>query len=243
VDDLAAAVTLCLETDRCNGQVLEAGGPETLTLSEMCMRYRQWLALPPVPLLHVPRGLIAFAAWMGDRIGSGPVTSTSLAQLDFGNAADGAAFAKATGLKLRGMAEALAAAPAQTGDLWHARAYLLRPLVRAALVLLWLGSGVAGLLATSSSIHAALSGLHLDEAVAGFIGRGASLIDLAIALLLVWGRAPQVTFLIQTAVVAAYTVLLTFINPSLWAELYGPLLKNIPILALIAVDRILAEER
>ncbi len=243
VDDLASAVAICLETGRCNRQVLEPAGPETLTLAEMCQHYRLWLALPRAPLLHVPRGLIAAAAWIGDRLGSGPVTSTSLAQLDFGNAADGAAFAKATGLKPRGMAEALAATPSQTGDLWHARAYLLRPLIRAALVLLWLGSGLAGLLATPSSIHAALPGLGLNETMAELIGRGASLIDLAIASLLVWGRAPQLAFLAQMLMVVGYTMLLTFINPSLWSELFDPLLKNIPILALIAVDRILAEER
>jgi uncharacterized protein YbjT (DUF2867 family) len=243
VDDLASAIALCLETDRCNGQVLEPAGPETLTLADMCQHYRQWLGLSPAPLLHVPRSLIALAAWMGDRVGSGPVTSTSLAQLDFGNAADGAAFAAATGLNPRSMTNALTTTPAQTGDLWHARAYLFRPLIRAALVLLWLGSGLAGLLASPPSIHAVLSSLSLGETMAEFLGRGASLIDLAIAALLVWGRAPQFTFLVQTAMVVCYTVLFTFINPSLWVGLFGPLLKNIPILALIAVDRILAEER
>ena len=43
--------------------------------------------------------------------------------------------------------------------------------------------------------------------------------------------------------VAAYTVILTLLSPGLWLALFGPLLKNLPILALITVDRILGEER
>lgn len=43
--------------------------------------------------------------------------------------------------------------------------------------------------------------------------------------------------------VAGYTSGLTLIAPALWAEPIGGLLKNLPILVLILIHRILEEER
>jgi uncharacterized protein YbjT (DUF2867 family) len=243
VDDLAATVANCLETPSCDRQVIAPGGPQTLTLGEMCRIYRQWLGLAPAPFLHVPHALVRLAANLGDRIGNGPITTTSLAQLDHGNAVDSAAFTAATGVVPRAMVEALTATPAQTGDLWQARLYLLRPAIRTALVLLWLVSGLSGLVASTADIAAALPlhGVGADTVVA--LGRAASVIDLVIAALLIWNRAPRFTFAAQLLMVGGYTFILTLLSPGLWLALFGPLLKNLPILALVTVDRILGEER
>lgn len=243
VDDLARAVATAVEAARCNRKLIAPGGPETMTLGGMCRIYRQWLGLAPAPFLHVPRALISLAAWVGDRIGSGPITSTSLAQLDHGNTVDSAAFTAATGVAPRAMAEGLAATPAQTGDLWQARLYLLRPAIRAALVLLWLVSGLVGLFAAAAHISAALPVAWLGKTAVVTLGRVTSLVDLAIAVLLFTGRAPRFTFAAQILMVTGYTLALTVLSPALWLGLFGPLLKNLPILALIVVDRILAEER
>lgn len=242
VEDLARTVVRALETTRCDRKILCPGGPQTMTLGDMCQHYRQWLGLPPAPFLHVPRPLITLAARIGDLVGNGPVTTTSLAQLDYGNTVDSAAFSAATGIEPRPMSSMLSTAPAQTGDLWQARLYLLRPLVRAALVLLWLVSGLAGLLASGATIQAALP-LGLNGEVTVMLGRAASIVDLFIAGLLVWNRTPRLAFTIQLVTVTGYTFILTLLTPGLWLGLFGPLLKNIPILALITVDHILAEER
>lgn len=243
VDDLALAVATALETSRCDRKVIAPGGPQTMTLGEMCRLYRQWLGLAPAPILHVPQALISIVAWLGDRIGNGPLTSTSLVQLDHGNAVDSASFSAATGLTPRSMSQGLSATPAQTGDLWQARLYLLRPVIRAALVLLWLVSGLVGLFAPSTDIMAALSAGWFGEAAVVALGRSTSLIDLAIAALLVLNRAPRLAFAAQMLMVTGYTLALTVMSPQLWLGLFGPLLKNLPILALVTVDRILAEER
>jgi uncharacterized protein YbjT (DUF2867 family) len=242
VEDLARTVALVLETTRCNRTTLLPGGPQTMTLSDMCQHYRQWLGLPPAHLLHVPRPLVCLAARIGDLVGNGPVTTTSLAQLDHGNTVDSPGFAAATGIEPRSMSSMLSKTPAQTGDLWQARLYLLRPLIRIALVLLWLVSGLAGLMASPVTIYAALP-LGLGEGLATMLGRAASIVDLLIAALLIWNRAPRLAFAVQMLVVTGYTIALTLLTPALWLGLFGPLLKNIPTMVLIIVDRILAEER
>lgn len=238
--DLARTVLMAVETPRLDRRIVAPCGPETLTLADMCRIYRDWLGLAPAPLLHVPRAAVALAALIGDLIGNGPVTTTSLRQLEFGNAADPAAFIAAVGFTPQHVADALALTPSATGDLWQARLYLLRPLINSALIVLWAISGAIGL----GTPAAAIAGqFPMLGALAAPVGYGASIVDLAIAALLLTGRWPRLAFAAQLIMVIGYTLALTLAQPQLWANLYGPLLKNLPIVALILVQRVLQEER
>jgi hypothetical protein len=49
--------------------------------------------------------------------------------------------------------------------------------------------------------------------------------------------------ILQLVVVAGYTFVLGLALPELWAGLFGPLAKNIPVLALILVWLVLEQER
>ena len=62
-------------------------------------------------------------------------------------------------------------------------------------------------------------------------------------LALLFNFRPRLLALVQLALVAAYTLGLTLLQPSLWLEPFGSLLKNMPILVLVLVSRILEEER
>ena len=62
----------------------------------------------------------------------------------------------------RGFATFLLARPSQTQDLWHARLYLLRPILRLTLALMWLVSGLIGLLLPADSFLPYVSGLLPD---------------------------------------------------------------------------------
>jgi hypothetical protein len=66
---------------------------------------------------------------------------------------------------------------------------------------------------------------------------GAALMDLLLGLLTVaaparWRRG---VWLAQIALIGGYTVLITFFLPEYWLHPYGPITKNLPILALIAL--------
>ena len=53
----------------------------------------------------------------------------------------------------------------------------------------------------------------------------------------------KLAFALQFCAVSGYTVFLSATTPWLWFDLFGALLKNLPILTLILVQRILDEER
>jgi hypothetical protein len=60
---------------------------------------------------------------------------------------------------------------------------------------------------------------------------GAALLDIAFGILILTMRRRGVLWLAQIAVVLAYTAIISVRLPELWLEPFGPVLKNLPILA------------
>lgn len=245
IDDLVETVARVIEDDRFARQTLEPVGSDVLTLRDLLRKYRAWLGLAPAPVIGVPMPIMRALARAADISGGGPMGSASLRQLEAGNAGrqKPAAFAEAIGFTPRSMAEMLARRPAQTQDLWHARLYFIRPLLRATLVLLWLGSAIVGMLAPVASyaaVDAALTavGLPVRPLALAF-----SFVDLLIAAALLVRWRPRLTVVVQLAVVAGYTILLGALVPELWLDPFGALLKNLPIFAAIVALAVLEQER
>lgn len=242
-DDLAETVLAALDDTALDGQIVYPCGPDRWTLRELVAGYRNWLGLRPVPIIGVPIFLIRPLAALGERLGMGPVTTTALKQLEYGNAADPDIFKEKTGIRPRALADSLAAEPAGPADLWHARLYLLRPVILAVLVLLWFVSGIIGLMAPTETAAPYLRSLGVPEAFLFPAKYATGLLDIAIAALLLSRVSVRLTFWVQALTVIAYTAALTWAAPGLWLDLFGPLVKNVPVLMLILVYRILSEER
>jgi hypothetical protein len=64
---------------------------------------------------------------------------------------------------------------------------------------------------------------------------GAAALDLALGVLTLWAPAPwrRRVWLAQVALIAGYTLLITVFLREYWLHPYGPISKNIPLLALI----------
>ncbi len=242
-DDLAAAVRQGLETEALNGQIISPCGPERVSQAEMLSAMRAWLGRAPARALHLPLPIARAMGWLGDKLKLGPISTAAVTQLEAGVTADFAAFNKATGQQPRGFSEILAQRPAGTQDLWHARLYLIRPLIRFALMFMWLLSGLVGLFLPPERFLDGLTGVPLSGQALTMAARGAGLIDVAIAfgLLAAW-RLPRLA-LFQLGMVGGYTLAFGLMAPALWLEPYGGMLKNIPVLCLIWVHLILEEER
>ena len=241
--DLARAVRLVCEEPRFVGQTLESVGPETLTLRELLERYRAWLGFGAARFLRVPMPLMRLFARMGDLAGAGPIASNRLAQLVAGNAGDSGAFAEAIEFRPRSLAETQRDRPAQVQDRWHARLYFLAPLVKAMLVLLWLGSALLGLVYGAAPTADLLRALGAPQVWADPLRIGSSLLDLGIVLLLLRDRKGHIVTLVQLAVIGGYTLVLGAALPGLWLDPLGPLFKNLPILGLVLVHGAVADSR
>lgn len=236
--DLAEVVAECL--DRPTPGIWDIGGPEVITQSDLLSSYRAWLGLPAAARLHLPIKAAVALGRLGDILRVGPVSATAVAQLQAGVLADQKPLLARLGTRPRGVSSFLNARPTGTQDVWHARLYLLKPLIRLTLAALWLVSGVLGLATPAASF---VPGLPLPDPLAIALARGFGLADLALGIALLRNWRPGAIAKTQIALVLAYTAGLTFLAPALWLDPYGGLLKNLPILALMLIHLALVEER
>lgn len=241
-DDLAETVVQCLEDPQLARRTLEPVGPETLSTRQILEMTRRWLDMPPARALYVPLPLVRLLARIGDVLDFGPLRTTSVDQIEYGNVSDVAAFEAAIGFRPRRMAAAFEAAPSHVQDRWHARLYFLHPTLTAALSLLWCLSGLAGLFNFREAIMIGMD-LGLSNPLAHVAVIAFSLIDIGIGIALIAGVGQRYLGPVQLALVGGYTIGFGLLMTELWADPLGGLLKNIPILVAIAVWMALRDDR
>lgn len=242
VKDLADAVHAALTRSDLARTIVEPVGPQRLTYKEILAKMRAWLGLPQAHFVTVPDILLRPALWLGDRVKIGPLNSTSLRQIEFGNAAPVEPFTSATGIKPLSMDEAFAQNPSFAQEIWHARLYFLKPTIRFVLALMWLLSGLIGLFTArdiSAQVAGALGVLFLAPALTLLT----CALDIGIGWLLLTQRLRHVIGALQLGVILFYTVALTLFLPGLWLEPLGPLLKNVPIFVLVLVSMAIDQDR
>ena len=239
-DDLARICAECLRIPPGPG-IWEIGGPETLSQSDLGALYRRWLGRPPARVLRLPTGLARSLGRIGEALRFGPISATAVAQLEAGVTANSTALLERVKTRPRSVTAFVMARPAGTQDLWHARLYLLKPLIRLLLAILWLGSALAGILTPDSVIYALLP--DVPQGFALLMARAGGVIDLMIGIALLGHWRPRFIAWAQLVIVLGYTVGLSALAPHLWLEPLGGLLKNLPILALLTVHLALLDER
>ena len=243
VEDLARSVRLVCESTAYSGQTLEPVGPDTLSLRDLLARYRAWLGFGVTRYLPFPMSLMRLLGKIGDMMGGGPISTNSLEQMVAGNAGDSAAFASAIGFQPRSLESAQLAHPAQVQDHWHARLFFLAPAIKAMLVLLWLASAWLGLSYGREATQSVVAGLSLTDAWVEPLQIGGSILDIGVALLVLFDKSARWSTIMQLSVVAVYSIFIGIAVPTLWLDPLGPLLKNLPILLLIAVHGVIGNKR
>lgn len=226
-----------------HGQTLEPIGPETLGLKDLLARYRAWLGFGRARFLSVPMPFMRLLGRVGDIASDGPVSTNSLMQMVAGNAGNSIAYARSIGFAPRSLNDALLARPAQVQDRWQAKLFFIAPAVKAMLVFLWLASAWLGLFHGSEATRSVVAGLGLPQMWADPLRISGSLLDLAVALLVLFDKNARWSSLAQFFVVIGYTVVIGTALPSVWLDPLGPLLKNFPILLLVAVHGVIGDKR
>ena len=223
--------------------VQEIGGPEGVTQTEMLTGLRRWLGLGPVPVLRLPVSLCRAMGRIGDAMRLGPISVTAVRQLEAGVLAEPSEAVRALPERPRGFSDFVNARPAGTQDLCHARLYLMRPVLRLVLAVLWSVSGLIGLFLPTAEFLPLIAGSGVPDWLAIAFARLGGVADLLIAGALLRGWRPRPMAGVQAAMVLGYTVAFSVLAPVLWLLPLGGLLKNLPVLALIALLYILEDER
>ncbi|MGB0134457.1 DoxX-like family protein, partial [Dokdonella sp.] len=207
---------------------------------------RRWMHFSRPCWIPVPRPLVTLATWFGDRINAGPLGRTMGVMLERGNIglADAhALIGNTTGFSPRSVRKEFEIAASFVQDRWHARLNGLRPVLWLMLVVIWIGSGIAGLLATSSDYAPILDALKIPRAHQFSLVVATSLLDLVLggALLLRWQPRPVLFLMLGS--VATYTLLLGVMASHLWLEPIGGLIKNFALVGLLLVCLAIEDDR
>ena len=227
VDDLVELLVRLLHAPLPLAARIDAVGPEPMTTAALVAVLRRWLGLPDTMRVAVPRWLIAAVAC----VGIGPVTREGLAMLAAGNTGSVEPLVAMTGFRPVPIAQAIARRPANEADLRMARLAPVAPVLRVALALVWFAGGAIPLFVSPAATNMAwLARVGLSGGAATTALWAGALADIAVGaalLLRIRGAA-----LAGIALMATYTLILTHIAPELWADPFGPLAKNIAVLAL-----------
>lgn len=236
IADLAETVARLVRPGVSSGAVLTPTHPELHALGDIARAYRDWFGLASARLqfempgwLMVPGYLAgSLAAWLGWR---NPMRRSAGAALAAGVSGDPAAWMAATGIAPRSLTQSLARQPAGVQDLWHARLFLMKPIIFGVLALIWLASGIIALGPGRDVALALLAGTGLGDTAGPVLWLTAGLdvlIGLAIAFrpLAAWGLAGS------ALVTVGYILGGTLLLPDLWADPLGPLVKAFAILGL-----------
>jgi uncharacterized protein YbjT (DUF2867 family) len=227
VDDLIAGIVRLLFRETPIAARIDVVGPEPMTTDALTASVRHWLGLAPVPVVRLPRWMLATVTWLG----IGPVTRESLTMLEGGNTGDVDPLIAATGLVPATLSVALARTPATDADRLAARLMPLAPVLRWLLAVVWLAGGIVPLTLTPAATNLALLaqvGLTGTPATAALVAGAVFDIAIGLALLARVRRAAMAGIVVMLG----YTAILATTMPALWADPFGALVKNVAILGL-----------
>jgi uncharacterized protein YbjT (DUF2867 family) len=235
VDDLAGAVVAIVRQDRFPRSRVALVGPGPIALRDFLAALRAGMGLGRARFLPVPDALMDLAA----RLRLGMLDREVLAMLRRGNTADAADTTALLGRSPRAYASFIAS-PREARV--AARLRWLGPILRVALAAMWIIAGVVSAFfypLEDSLALLARTGLAGTAALAALYGAAALDVALGVATLVMKRRRALWTF--QFLLVLAYTVIITIALPEQWLHPYGPVAKNLPILAAIALLHALEE--
>ena len=245
VDDLVEALRRLVEQPLAElPKRIAIVGPEPVTLAAYLQGLRRSLRLPRAAVVAVPAGLVAIAARIGDRLPGSLFDSASWRMLRRGSVAPVEATAALLGRPPRRVADFVPADHA-AGERSAAELAWLVPVLRVSLAIVWLVTGVVsfGLYPVEES-YALLGRTGVPPDLQPLMLYGAAALDLllgASTLAPLAARGRRRLWIAQATLIAGYTAIITLQLPEFWLHPYGPILKNVPILAILlqlyALDR------
>ena len=231
IDDLAYAVATLVERRDAGEGRIPIVGPNAVSLPEYLTALRQSMGLGKASVLRIPHPIVAMVARICDLFPGSLLSSDAIRMLRRGNVADAAATCRLLGRMPRPVGAFIAPAESEAVQS-DARATWLLAVLRISIAIVWLASGVVSLgLYPVEESYRLLERVAITGRLAPLALYGAALMDLGfgIASLLSWrGRW---LWAVQAAVIVGYTALITIALPEFWLHPFGPIVKNLPMLA------------
>ena len=234
VDDAVDAIVAVLDDRSTVGKTIPIVGPLPLPLRDYLIELRAALGLARAPVWPVPMALVRLVAGWGGRITGGLIDKDALGMLERGNTADPAAIERLLGRTPRPVRHFCDEAP----SLWRtwALAGWALPLLRVAVAVVWIVTGILSLgVFPVDQSRDLLARVGAQGGMATLLLYGAAVTDLLLGLATLLIPRSGAMWASQLALILGYTALISWRLPEFWLHPFGPLLKNLPLLAAIAL--------
>ena len=242
VRDLVDAVVRLAQSPAALQCVLPVVGPAPLTLRDFLQQIRGAMGLAAARTLSIPAPLMKLGARIGDFLPFSMLDSETLGMLERGNTGDPARLERVLARTPLAPGEFLTpterdARRASSSLLW------LIPLLRASVAAMWLIAAFV-----SMGLYPRADSLALLQSIGIPATWSPLLLYTAIGINLLFGilsllPARRWLWNAQIIVVIGYTLIITWRLPHLWLEPFGPVAKNLPILALLLLLRELEKRK
>ena len=233
IDDMVAVVIKLLEAEKIDLQRLALVGPQPLSWRNYLAALRSGSGLTHSCFLPIPMPLMYAIARVAEYIpGETLLNRENLSMLERGNTASADSVHNWLGHPPRPVSEFIP--PDQR--LMIRQSALLRwliPTLQLSLAIVWIVTGLVSIgLYPISSSYALLARVGIEGIGAPVMLYGAALLDITLGILtLIAGRRWLWWF--QLFLISIYSVIVTVFLPEYWLHPFAPVLKNIPMLAVL----------
>ena len=240
LEEVVDAVASAIAGTIADGSDIELASPVT-SLRSLVAAHRSWLGLAPVPTISIPSFIGRIISRCADIAGCfgwrSPLRSTAL-KIAQGGITTTHAKVSETQEKLP---SDMLDNPAGAQDLWFARLYLLKPVLILTLAAFWIVSGTVPLLNPNQAAEGFAG--FFDTTTAFILTIVTSFADIFLGLLILFHSHARKALLGMMVLSIAYLAGATIIQPSLWLDPLGPLVKIVPSMLLALVALSIFEER
>lgn len=232
IDDLVNAVLTALTNQAPSRQRIDCVGPTALSFKDWLSGWRQWLGKATAPSMRVPFSLAQSGARMCAPFSRLPVDAESLQMLQRGNASPVEPFVRAFGFTPQSFEHSIEQTPARPAERQQAGLFFLWPLLRLSLAFMWIWTGLTSAFwYPVSDSYQMLSAVGLSGVALPIALYAAALLDTLLGLALLLNYRLRLVLLAQVAMMLGYSLILTFCLPEFWLHPFGPISKNLPLIA------------
>lgn len=226
VDDLVNTVLALLREWPSGPMVLPVVGPQVMTLAQLIDQLRAAQGWPTAFFVKTPNVLADLGAALGDRYGWRALNRQSLRMARRDNIADPEVLESVCGYRCQALRDRLTTwpDPAQSTQL------ALRPLMLAALVLIWLGTAFVSLWPGHEWGLRILAEAGLTGPFAQITVVAGALCDAVLGMGLLSSRWRLRTFQVQLCLMTAYTVIIALVLPHYWFDPFAAVAKNLVLM-------------
>jgi uncharacterized protein YbjT (DUF2867 family) len=238
IDDVVAAIVGLLRrrlhvdgTSQRIVQRIPLVGPQALPFIDYLAALRTAMGMGRLRVLRLPGGLARLLARFGRWLPGGLLDPEALRMLDRGNTGDPAPTQRLLGRQARPIVSFVLDARAE-----RARAKLdwLLPVLRISIAVVWIFTAiVSAFVYPVADSYELLARTGIPAGLRPMMLYGAAVFDLLLGLGIVLLKRRRWLWLAQLGLIGFYTVVIAWKLPEFLVHPYGPLTKNLPMLAAI----------